>query len=59
MLASKYFPHYMGILILYWYLPWVREGYPALRRRDYLAFFGTLAVWYSCWLIPSSSCRAP
>lgn len=44
MLASKYFPHYMGILILYWYLPWVREGYPGLRRRQYLAFLGTCGL---------------
>jgi len=44
MLASKYFPHYMGILILYWYLPWVREGYPALRRRQYFAFLGTCGL---------------
>jgi Dolichyl-phosphate-mannose-protein mannosyltransferase len=44
MLASKYFPHYLGIAILYWYLPWVRKGYPALRRRDYFALFGTLSL---------------
>lgn len=44
MLASKYFPHYMGIVILYWYLPWVRQGYPALRRRDYFAIFGTCGL---------------
>ena len=44
MLASKYFPHYLGILFLYWYLPWVREGYPGFRRREYLAIFGTLAL---------------
>ena len=42
MLASKYFPHYLGILILYWYLPSLREGYPGFRRREYLAIFGTL-----------------
>ena len=44
MLASKYFPHYLGIVILYWYLPWVRKGYPALRRQDYFALFGTLGL---------------
>jgi 4-amino-4-deoxy-L-arabinose transferase-like glycosyltransferase len=44
MLASKYFPHYLGILILYWYLPWVRQGYPGLRRRHYFAMFGTCAL---------------
>jgi len=44
MLASKYFPHYLGIVILYWYLPWVRKGYPALRWRDYFALFGTLGL---------------
>jgi hypothetical protein len=44
MLASKYFPHYFGIVILYWYLPWVRNGYPALQRRGYFALFGTLGL---------------
>ena len=44
MLASKYFPHYLGIVILYWYLPWVRNGYPALRRRDYFALFATCGL---------------
>ena len=57
MLASKYFPHYLGIVILYWYLPWVRKGYPALSGRDYFAIFGT-SLWYSCWPIPLSFCRA-
>ena len=44
MLASKYFPHYLGILFLYWYLPWVRKGYPGFKRRDYFAILGTCAV---------------
>ena len=44
MLASKYFPHYLAIVILFWYLPWVRKGYPALRRRDYFVLFGTLGL---------------
>jgi hypothetical protein len=44
MLASKYFPHYLGIVILYWYLPWVRKGYPALRPQEYFALFGTFAL---------------
>ena len=41
MLASKYFPHYLGILVLYWYLPPLRGIYPGFRRREYFAIFGT------------------
>jgi hypothetical protein len=44
MLASKYFPHYLGILFLYWYLPPLRGSYPGLRRRDYFATLGTCTL---------------
>jgi hypothetical protein len=44
MLASKYFPHYLGLIFLYYFLPLNRGVYPALRRRDYFLLFGTFAI---------------
>jgi hypothetical protein len=44
MLASKYFPHYLSLIILYYFLPLNRGAYPALRRRDYFLLFGTFAI---------------
>ena len=44
MLASKYFPHYLSLIILYYFLPLNRGAYPPLRRRDYFLLFGTLAI---------------
>jgi len=44
MLASKYFPHYLGLIFLYYFLPSNRRTYPPLRRRDYFLLFGTCAL---------------
>ena len=44
MLASKYFPHYLGLIFLYYFLPLNRGVYPPLRRRDYFLLFGTFAI---------------
>ena len=44
MLASKYFPHYLGLIFLYYLLPLNRGAYPPLRRRDYLLLFGAFAI---------------
>src|SRR5258708_2725635 len=44
MLASKYFPHYWGLIFLYYYLPSNRKEYPPLCKRDYLLLLGTCAL---------------
>lgn len=44
MLASKYFPHYLGLVFLYFFLPSNRRTYPSLRARDFALFFGTCAA---------------
>jgi hypothetical protein len=44
MLASKYFPHYLGLIFLYYFLPLNRRAYPPLWRRDYFLLFGTCAI---------------
>jgi hypothetical protein len=44
MLASKYFPHYLSLIILYYYLPLNRREYPPLCRRDYWLLFGTCVL---------------
>lgn len=46
MLASKYFPHYLGLNFLYYYLFSKRDNYPPLRRRDTLLLFGTAALLF-------------
>jgi len=44
MLASKYFPHYLGLIFLFYFLPLNRRKYPPLSRRDYLLVLGTCAL---------------
>jgi dolichyl-phosphate-mannose-protein mannosyltransferase len=44
MLASKYFPHYLGLNFLYYYLVRKTKKYPAMRWRDAVLLFGTTAV---------------
>ncbi len=44
MLASKYFPHYWGLIFLYYHLPSNRKEYPPLCKRDYLLLLGTCAL---------------
>src|SRR5262245_33259587 len=44
MLASKYFPHYLGLNFLYYHLVRKKGEFPARRRVDTLLVFGTCAV---------------
>jgi Dolichyl-phosphate-mannose-protein mannosyltransferase len=44
MLASKYFPHYLGLNFLYYYLVRDKEKIPRLRWRDAGLVFGACAV---------------
>ena len=44
MLASKYFPHYLGLNFLYYYLMRKREDYPRARLRDTLLLLGACAL---------------
>ena len=44
MLASKYFPHYLGLNFLYYYLFETRAGYPSPRWRTTMLLFGTCAL---------------
>ena len=44
MLASKYFPHYLGLIFLYYFLPLNRKEYPPLCRRDFVLLLGTCAL---------------
>jgi hypothetical protein len=44
MLASKYFPHYLGLNALYHHLRGRRNPSRPLRKRDYVLLFGTCAL---------------
>lgn len=44
MLASKYFPHYLGLIFLYYYPLGDKQEYPPRRRRDSILFFGCAAL---------------
>jgi hypothetical protein len=44
MLASKYFPHYLALIFIFFFLPVNRREYPPLRGRDYLLLLGTCAL---------------
>jgi dolichyl-phosphate-mannose-protein mannosyltransferase len=44
MLSSKYFPHYLGLIFLYYFLPLNRRTYPPLCRRDFVLLLGTCAL---------------
>jgi hypothetical protein len=44
MLASKYFPHYLGLNALYHHLRGRRNPSQPLRKRDYVLIFGTCAL---------------
>ena len=46
MLASKYFPHYLGLNFLYYYLFGKRGNCPARRRHDTLLMFGACALFF-------------
>jgi hypothetical protein len=47
MLASKYFPHYLGLIALYYHLPLNRKNYLALRWRGNALFLGTCALVFA------------
>jgi len=44
MLASKYFPHYLALIFIYYFLPLNRKEYPPLCRRDFVLLLGTCAL---------------
>jgi hypothetical protein len=44
MLASKYFPHYLGLIVLFYYLPRNRKQYPPFGWRGGVALLGMCAV---------------
>ncbi len=44
MLASKYFPHYLGLNALYYHLLGRTDNNQPLRKRDYALFLGTCAL---------------
>jgi len=44
MLASKYFPHYLGLNALYHHLRGRRNPSQPLKKRDYVLVFGTSAL---------------
>ena len=44
MLASKYFPHYLGLNALYHHLRGQRNHSQPLRKRDYVLVFGTCVL---------------
>jgi hypothetical protein len=44
MLAAKYFPHYLGLNFLYYYLMRKREDFPRPRLRDTLVLLGACAL---------------
>jgi Dolichyl-phosphate-mannose-protein mannosyltransferase len=41
MLASKYFPHYLGLNFLYYWMLPNKKGFPPWDRREEVLFFGT------------------
>jgi hypothetical protein len=47
MLASKYFPHYLGLIALFYYLPRNRRKYPSLGWRASMALLGMCAVAFA------------
>jgi hypothetical protein len=47
MLASKYFPHYLGLNFIFYVLAGRREDFPVRRGRDTVLFFGALALAFA------------
>jgi hypothetical protein len=45
MLASKYFPHYLGLNFLYYYLCGGKQVYPPRRKRDTILLLGACALF--------------
>jgi 4-amino-4-deoxy-L-arabinose transferase-like glycosyltransferase len=46
MLASKYFPHYLGLNFLYYWLVGNKEQFPVRRRIDTLLVFGSCVLMF-------------
>jgi 4-amino-4-deoxy-L-arabinose transferase-like glycosyltransferase len=46
MLASKYFPHYLGLNCLYHYLFGKKQQRPPLQRRDLIFLLGACALFF-------------
>jgi hypothetical protein len=44
MLASKYFPHYLGLIFLYYILPPYRMEYSPFHWRDYVSLLGSMGM---------------
>ena len=57
MLVSKYFPHYLGLTFLYYYIFGEKKVYPPRRRLDTMLVLGACALAFR-FLTQSSSCRA-
>lgn len=47
MLACKYFPHYLGLIALYYYLPRNRKKYPPLHWLGYTLLLGVCALVFA------------
>lgn len=56
MLASKYFPHYWGLLFLFYHFAGRAETNQPLSRRDYAWLYGSFAV---CFLLFNSTVLLP
>jgi hypothetical protein len=58
MLASKYFPHYLGLNFLYYYICGNKQQYPARRRLDTVLMLGACAAVFVLFnpmvLLPST-----
>ena len=58
MLASKYFPHYLGLNFLYYYLCGDKRVQPPRRRRETILMFGACALLFVVFnpvvLLPST-----
>jgi hypothetical protein len=58
MLASKYFPHYLGLNFLYYYLCRPKQAFPPRRKRDTILLLGACALLFVLFdpviLLPST-----
>ena len=46
MMAAKYFPHYLGLIFLYYLLPPYRREYPPFQQARLFVF-----CWVTCALV--------
>jgi hypothetical protein len=58
MLAAKYFPHYLGLNFLYYYLCGDKQVYPPRRKRDTILLLGACVLFFVLFnplvLVPST-----